>query len=222
MGMLLILILLSGCSSQYTVTKISDGDTITVNGREKIRLLQIDSPEIYPLECYGDEATNALKRIIKESKVTLESDKVSADRDKFGRLLRYVKVGNINVNLKMVEIGAATPYFYRGQIGKYSKELLTAAKRARDQKLGLWGACPSTVLNPFQEAQTDSRIGFEITNYPNTMSSSCDPNYQGCIPSFPPDLDCPDIRQLNLAPVRVVGTDVHRLDRDGDGIGCES
>jgi hypothetical protein len=34
-------------------------------------------------------------------------------------------------------------------------------------------------------------------------------------------LDCPDIKRLGLAPVKVIGTDVHRLDGDGDGIGCD-
>lgn len=46
----------------------------------------------------------------------------------------------------------------------------------------------------------------------------CDPNYEGeCVPNVGYDLDCPDI----TGPVYVVGSDVHRFDRDGDGIGCE-
>jgi hypothetical protein len=48
---------------------------------------------------------------------------------------------------------------------------------------------------------------------------ACDPNYQGaCVPPAPPDLDCSDIGTT----VRVVGSDPHRLDADGDGYGCES
>jgi micrococcal nuclease len=50
----------------------------------------------------------------------------------------------------------------------------------------------------------------------------CDPNYAGgCVPPYPPDLDCADIRALGIAPVRVVGVDVDHLDGDGDGWGCE-
>ena len=45
--------------------------------------------------------------------------------------------------------------------------------------------------------------------------------HAGCIPLSPPDLDCPEIKRLGLAPVKVIGQDVHRLDRDGDGIGCD-
>lgn len=49
-------------------------------------------------------------------------------------------------------------------------------------------------------------------------SSNCDPNYSPCIPNVSYDLDCPDIGRR----VSVIGYDKHRLDRDGDGVGCES
>jgi micrococcal nuclease len=39
-----------------------------------------------------------------------------------------------------------------------------------------------------------------------------------CIPPPPPDLDCGDISYRGF---RVVGSDPHRFDNDGDGIGCE-
>jgi hypothetical protein len=47
----------------------------------------------------------------------------------------------------------------------------------------------------------------------------CDPAYPTvCIPPPPPDLDCKDIPYKNF---KVLPPDPHRLDRDGDGIGCE-
>ena len=52
-------------------------------------------------------------------------------------------------------------------------------------------------------------------------TGKCDPNYSGCVPPPPPDLDCADIRALGIAPVRVLGSDPHRLDGDDDGLGCE-
>ncbi|CAN5882083.1 hypothetical protein BH24ACT15_BH24ACT15_05410 [soil metagenome] len=46
----------------------------------------------------------------------------------------------------------------------------------------------------------------------------CDPNYTGdCVPVYPPDVNCGQVD----GPVRVVGRDVHGLDGDGDGLGCE-
>lgn len=56
-------------------------------------------------------------------------------------------------------------------------------------------------------------------------SPQCDPHYSGaCVPPYPPDLNCADLRALGLdLPVRVVviGQDPHELDRDLDGWGCE-
>ncbi len=49
-------------------------------------------------------------------------------------------------------------------------------------------------------------------------SLGCDPNYEPCLPVYPPDLNCGDVGH----PVRVVGpNDPHGLDGDGDGAGCE-
>lgn len=53
----------------------------------------------------------------------------------------------------------------------------------------------------------------------------CDPNYaDACVP-IASDVDCAGGSGNGPAyvqgPVRVVGTDIYGLDRDGDGIGCE-
>jgi hypothetical protein len=53
-----------------------------------------------------------------------------------------------------------------------------------------------------------------------TTNTACEVNYSGCLPVVN-DLDCKDLKQLNLAPVRVVGVDRYKLDNDGDGIGCD-
>jgi endonuclease YncB( thermonuclease family) len=203
------------------VDRINDGDTLTLLTGEKVRFLQIDTPEIYPAECYGAEAHKALQNIIGKSPVTLESDPVSDDRDQYGRILRYVKVGKINVNLKLVEIGAATPYFFRGEKGKYSAQLLKAAQNAKAKKIGLWKMCPNTKLEPLKSASTGSVVAAPVATAKTTPNVGCDPNYQGCIPPYPPDLDCSDIKRMGLAPIRVIGTDVHKFDGDGDGIGCD-
>jgi hypothetical protein len=62
------------------------------------------------------------------------------------------------------------------------------------------------------------------SNTASTRSSAktkCDANYQGCIPPYPPDLDCSDIKRMGLAPILVTGNDIHKFDADGDGIGCD-
>jgi micrococcal nuclease len=60
------------------------------------------------------------------------------------------------------------------------------------------------------------------TLYPQPIqtASGCDKSYPDfCIPPPPPDLDCKDISRKNF---RVLQPDPHKLDRDKDGIGCES
>ena len=46
-----------------TVASIYDGDTLTLNNGAKVRLLQIDTPELSSGECYGQEAKQAFLRV---------------------------------------------------------------------------------------------------------------------------------------------------------------
>jgi hypothetical protein len=137
-------------------------------------------------------------------------------------------VGKLNVNLEMVKIGAAAPYFYQGEKGIYSAAMLKAAQSAKLYKVGLWKSCPGTKLIPTKAITTYKAVGTPVASPTSTTaiapssSASCDPNYSGCIPLFPPDLDCGDIKALGLAPVTVIGKDPHRLDGDGDGKACTS
>ncbi len=208
-------------SAAIKITKVYDGDTITLSSGERVRLLQIDTPELSLAECYSNEARNALVSLLNTpGKLSLIPDPNLDNADRYGRLLRYVFIGKTNINLKLVEIGAAAPYFYKGEKGKYSKQILKAAENAKSKSLGLWKACPSAKLTPNHAIKT---VGGKISFVSATPSagSKCDPNYAGCIPIFPADVDCTDIKRLGLAPIKVVGTDVHKLDRDGDGVGCD-
>ena len=209
----------SASAEAIQVIRVYDGDTMTISTGEKVRFLQIDTPEISPAECYGAEARKSLVSLLGKSTITLESDSVSGDIDQFDRLLRYVIVGKVNVNLKLVEIGAATPYFHKGEKGKYSARILKAAQNAKTKKLGLWKMCPNTKLDSSKLADTGP-IPTKLAPTQNS-NNKCDPNYQGCIPPYPPDLDCTDIKKMGLAPIRVIGVDVHKFDGDGDGIGCD-
>ena len=60
----------------------------------------------------------------------------------------------MNVNVRLVAIGAAAPYFYRGRRGKYANRLEALAKRARGKHPGLWGACPHTPYDPYRGVET--------------------------------------------------------------------
>jgi len=210
-------------SNAETILKITDGDTIRINTGEDVRLLQIDTPEPMSSECYASESTAALTKLIFGKTIRLESDSVSANIDQYKRLLRYVFVGKTNINLKMVEIGAAAPYFYNGEKGKYSAQLLKAAQKARAQKIGLWGKCPGSKLDPTRSLSTGTSLKPNATpSATSAATGNCDPNYDQCVPISAYDLDCPDIYNLGMSRVRVLGQDIHKLDRDRDGIACES
>ena len=211
------------------VVKIYDGDTVTMADGLKIRLLQIDAPELAESECFAKESKAALVNLLaKKGTVTLKADPASASFDRYGRALRYIFVGKLNVNLEMVKIGAAAPYFYQGEKGIYSAAMLKAAQDAKLYKVGLWKSCPGTKLIPTKAITTYKAVGTPVASPTSTIaiapssSAGCDPNYSGCIPLFPPDLDCGDIKALGLAPVTVIGKDPHRLDGDGDGKACTS
>ena len=120
---------------------------------QKVRFLQIDAPELNT-ECYGKESREALVKLLGSNSVSLQSDPVSADKDRFTRLLRYVFVGSTNINLRLVEIGAAAPYFFEGERGMYWSQLMSAAQSAQQKKIGLWSACPGTKLNPYKGINT--------------------------------------------------------------------
>ena len=136
------------------VSSVADGDTVRLADGRRIRLVQIDAPE-RSSECYGNAARRALLRLVPlGSNVALSWDDPIDDRDAYGRFLRYLSVGKLNVNLALVEQGAAVPYFFRGQRGIYADKLLAAAREARRNRRGLWGACPGAKLDPNRGALT--------------------------------------------------------------------
>jgi micrococcal nuclease len=204
------------------VASVADGDTLTLTDGQRVRLLQIDAPEAG--ECYAREARAALLALAPSgSRVVLESDSRLDLRDRHGRLLRYLRLNATNVNVELVRRGAAAPYFYRGEWGRYAGRLIAAAQAAKSARRGLWGASPGTVLDPDRQVDT-GRCRTGSAPVPLVPPrGSCDPSYAGaCVPPSPPDLDCADLRALGLdLPVRVSDSDPHRLDGDGDGLGCE-
>jgi endonuclease YncB( thermonuclease family) len=205
------------------IARVVDGDTVALADGRRVRLLQIDTPEVGTGECYSRKARTVLVQLLPlGSRVELEADPGLDRVDRYGRLLRYLWHAGRNVNVQMVTAGAAAPYFYGGERGKYADTLERMARQARASGLGLWGACRATPYNPYRAISTGQGGTSTSAKQPAAASHSCDPNYAGgCVPPYPPDLDCADIRAMGIAPVRVIGTDPHHLDGDGDGLGCE-
>ncbi len=145
-------------NATYRIDHVTDGDTVVLRNGQKVRLVQIDTPEVFfGTECYGRQASVTTKPLLPEGmRVRLAIEPATDRVDDFGRLLRYVVRARdgVNVNVRLVALGAGAPYFYAGRRGKYANQLDVLAKRARANKLGLWGACPRTVYDPYRGIET--------------------------------------------------------------------
>jgi micrococcal nuclease len=145
----------SPLASEGIVASVADGDTLTLTSGSRIRLLQIDAPEVGQRECYAASSRRALLGLTPVgTRVALQTDPALDRVDRHGRLLRYVRRGSLEVNLELVRRGAAAPYFYGGERGRYASRLLVAAVGARARGRGLWGASPQTRLDPYRQVDT--------------------------------------------------------------------
>jgi micrococcal nuclease len=129
------------------VLSVIDGDTIVVdyNGKqEQVRLNGMNTPETtvsgIPNECYGPEATERTRQLLEGKTVELESEPLQGDRDKIGRLLRYVYVDGQFVDLLLVQEGYAYDWTDRYP-SKYDRQFRKGQKDAIQNKRGLWKKC---------------------------------------------------------------------------------
>lgn len=123
-----------------TVSRVIDGDTIELDTREKVRYIGINTPEsVDPrrkVECFGKEASSFNKNLVEGKTVRLEKD--ISDRDKYGRLLRFVYLEDGTfINEVLVREGYAYASPYTPDVSK--KELFREAEfDARIHTRGLW------------------------------------------------------------------------------------
>ncbi len=96
------------------VIRVIDGDTIKIEGDKVIRYIGIDTPETVhpskPVQCYGKEASDKNKELVEGKEVKLEKD--VSETDKYGRLLRYIWLGDMLVNEYLVREGYAQSSTY--------------------------------------------------------------------------------------------------------------
>lgn len=117
----------------YKVEEVIDGDTLVLTDNERVRLLGINTPEHD--QHYFEEAKEVLKMLVIGKEVKLEKD--ITDKDIYGRLLRYVFIGNLFVNEEMVKRGFANAFTFPPDV-KYADKFIEAERVARSRELGLW------------------------------------------------------------------------------------
>jgi endonuclease YncB( thermonuclease family) len=127
-----------------TVTDVVDGDTIDVRkrrgGSERIRILGIDTPEVYGgVECGGRAASALMKRLARGT-VKVTTDPRQPKRDRYGRLLAYVSRSGTDLGRRMVSKGRAKVYVVGSRFSRYSS-YIRAQRIARADSRGTWGTC---------------------------------------------------------------------------------
>jgi micrococcal nuclease len=126
------------------VEKVLDGDTVALDGGERLRLRGIDAPEVghkgAPGQYYGPEATEALATMVAGKTIALDRDEL--DRDRYGRLVGLARLDDVRlVNLAMIEQGAAFVYPHHSDgDAELGHRLLQAQISAMARGQGFWPA----------------------------------------------------------------------------------
>ena len=126
------------------------------------------------------------------------------DVDRYGRLLRYVDVGEVDAGEVMLREGFAIPrHNSTDGYGHHPREELYFGVSDLDGFAELLVSCGATWPEPNDVPAPDAPV---------------DSHGEEIAPQGGPDMDCSDFS----GPVDTSGGDPHGLDRDGDGIGCET
>jgi len=132
---------------EFFVTGVVDGDTLDIDALDgdklttRVRLLGVDTPETKkpntPVMYYGPEAYEFTRTQADGKRVTIWLDSMGATRDRYGRLLAYVRLPDgkvLNEGLLAEGFAYAELRFKHGSLQKY-EQLEASARRARK---GLW------------------------------------------------------------------------------------
>ena len=185
------------------VVNVVDGDTVKIETGETVRYIGIDTPESVdprkPVQCFAKEASLKNEELVLGKTAELEKD--ITDKDKYGRLLRYIWIEDQLVNEILVREGYAYSLSFPPDV-KYQDRFIEAQRLARQEQTGLWGSscqsqnAPQPTAKP-QSVQTGSFI-CDCSKSCSKMSSCAEAQYQlencGCI----------------------------ARDGDGDGLACDS
>jgi micrococcal nuclease len=125
------------------VTRHTDGDTLWLSRIGKVRLIGVDTPEVYgQVECFGRRASAFVERLLPlGSRVSYRLG--VEPRDRYGRALAYVYLGDGRLlNMVLVERGLAQPLTIPPN-DELAGRFVAAARSARRRGAGLWaaGAC---------------------------------------------------------------------------------
>lgn len=115
------------------VTQVIDGDTIIVSDGRKVRYLGVNTPERE--QPFAEAATRLNRELVLGKEVRLAPDK--EEKDRYGRTLAYVYVGEEMVNARLLAEGLAH-IFVIGSLSHY-RDFLQTQREAKARAKGVWG-----------------------------------------------------------------------------------
>lgn len=196
------------------VTKIKDGDTLELErGGESltVRLACIDAPESNQ-EPFGSQSATRLSQLLPVGQAV---DLKKKGEDRYDRTVAEVFVGGQSINLAMVREGQAVAY-RDYLIGCDEAQYLQAEKTAKLGRLAFWSQ--DNPIMPW-----DWRRGVRVAESPSPSPTPqpTQANLPDCVSS---DCNCSDFNSQAEAQAvfNAFPGDPHGLDRDNDGIACES
>ena len=142
--------LLAACSAgpdTATVSRVVDGDTIELEGGEKVRYLMVNTPETTggKNECYGANATQFNMDLTLGKEVELRYD--VEKQDQFGRTLAWVTVDGMEINRLIIERGFGCLLHIPPNGDDRLDEFKMLEQTARLAMRGLWGTCDPIPCN---------------------------------------------------------------------------
>jgi endonuclease YncB( thermonuclease family) len=176
------------------VSHVIDGDTVELDNGKTVRLIGIDTPEVYGgSECGGPQASAYMERIATGRQVAVRTDPTQDTYDRYGRLLAYLDADGTDLGEAVLGAGWAEVYVYDQPFRRLAA-YREAADAARAAGRGLSNGCSAPEPEP--EPAPDAPAG--------------------------PDKDCSDFATRAGAQEYLLPGDPHGLDADGDGVGCDT
>ncbi|WP_121639697.1 thermonuclease family protein [Virgibacillus sp. Bac330] len=131
-------------AEEVVVKRVVDGDTIVIQNakgeEERVRFLLLDTPESVhprkPVQPFGKEASNFVKEQLEGETVQIELG--DPETDKYGRLLAYIWVDDVNFNQLLIEKGYARVAYVYEPNTKYLDAFREAEQEAKEQEINIW------------------------------------------------------------------------------------
>src|SRR3990167_6858584 len=140
-GLILFLTIPTQASDNFLITRVIDGDTIVLSDGQKVRYIGVNAPETKRTDkitkALGERARAYNESLVLGRQVHVEFS--SQQKDRYGRTLAYVYIGDTLINAEMILAGYASASYPQFN-PKYAVLFKRLEQEARFAKRGLW-AC---------------------------------------------------------------------------------